>query len=120
MQSYELTQAFREWEVGMRFKKHDDGDWSSVGEIEKQPSHTLDTLLDVGGYLEEMEDNFTPSNGGTFFHITGAGEVKSREWTGSAFCTNCQNFMGVFETHEDAMTRLEEIRSLINNGQDSF
>lgn len=116
MQNYQLVRDFREWISGLIFVKHPDGEWSCGGEFEKQPSNVLDTLMDVGGYLSFLEETeFTPEVGDTFYYITGAAEIKAKEWTNSDWCHSVRDFMGIFETREEAQLRLAEIENSLES-----
>ena len=116
MQTFKLIRAFRDWAIDTIFTRSEDGLWSSDGEFESVSSHVCDTLLDVGGYFEDITPVvFTPTLGSMFYYITGAGEIKSKEWTNSTFCNDCKNFMGVFSTTEEAETRLSEVRDLLED-----
>lgn len=114
MQTFRLMRAFRDWTVGTLFNK-EDGRWSSEGEFENVSSHVCDTLLDVGGYFEDITPvEWIPSVGQQVFVITGAGEVKTKEFTNSDWFTLQKSFMGYFATREEANTRVQLIRSLID------
>jgi hypothetical protein len=119
MQKFKLVRQFREWNVGDIFKKNDDGTWSYGDEFINQRSHRLDTLLDISMdgvvYLEEI-NKFTPNVGQNFLYITGAGEIKAKEWTNSAWCQACRDTFGVFpDTPQgkiDATTKLTRLLSI--------
>lgn len=115
MQTFRLIQSFRDWTVGTIFNK-EDGRWSSEGEFENVSSHVCDTLLDVGGYFEDITPvEFRPTIGQQVFVITGAGEVKSKEFTDSEWFRLQKNFMGYFATREEAVARVELIRDTLND-----
>ena len=115
MQTFRLIQAFRDWEVGMLFTKND-GRWSSDDEFQDVSSHVCDTLLDVGGYFEDITPVvWAPTVGQSVFVITGAGEVKSKEFTNSDWFNLQKNFMGYFATRQEAEDRVNEISELLNS-----
>lgn len=107
MQTFRLIRAFRDFNIGDTFTKDTDGEWRmfvSVDEDEEVSDSVCDTLLDVGGYFEDITPTeFTPTMGHNFYFITGAGEVKRKEWTNSDWCQAQRNFLGIFETEEDAL-----------------
>lgn len=115
MQTFRLIQAFRDWEVGMLFTK-DNGLWSSEGEFNDVSSHVCDTLLDVGGYFEDITPlEFTPTVGQQVYVVTGAGEVKGKEFTNSDWFRLQKNFMGYFATRQEAEDHVNEINELLNS-----
>lgn len=118
MQTFRLIQAFRDWTVGTIFNK-EDGRWSSEGEFENVSSHVCDTLLDVGGYFEDITPvapvEWIPVLHSQVFVVTGAGEVKSKEFTDSEWFRLQKNFMGYYATREEAMDRVELIRDTLND-----
>lgn len=98
----------------MLFTK-EDGRWSSDEEFENVSSHVCDTLLDVGGYFEDITPVvWTPTAGQQVFVITGAGEVKSKEFTNSDWFILQKNFMGYYQTRQEALDRVQEITELLN------
>lgn len=114
MQTFRLIQAFRDWEIGMIFNKEDNR-WSLDNEFEGVSSHVCDTLLDVGGYFEDITPVvWTPTVGQQVFLVTGAGEVKSKEFTDSEWFRLQKNFMGYFATREEAVRRVNNIRDLLD------
>ena len=111
MQTFRLIRAFRDWSVGTLFNK-EDGRWSSEGEFEDVSSHVCDTLLDVGGYFEDITPiEWTPSVGQQVFVITGAGEVKSKEFTNSDWFRLQKAFMGYYATREEAENYVDFVRN---------
>jgi hypothetical protein len=117
MQTFRLIRAFRDWTVGTIFNK-EDGRWSSEGEFEDVSSHVCDTLLDVGGYFEDVTPVvWTPSVGQQVFLVTGAGEVKSKEFSNSDWFRLQNDFMGYFATREEAINRVLEVREMLHSEQ---
>lgn len=117
MQTFRLIQNFRDWEIGDIFNKDTDGSWYD-GDREDVSSHICDTLLDVGGYFEDITPvapvEWTPIIGSTIYVITGAGEVKPKEFTDSEWFRLQKNFMGYFATREEAVERVELIREMMD------
>jgi hypothetical protein len=115
MQTFRLIQAFRDWEVGMLFTK-ENGLWSSDEEFENVSSHVCDTLLDVGGYFEDITPVvWTPTVGQQVYVVTGAGEVKQKEFTNSDWFRLQKNFMGYYATRQEALDRVHEVVELLNS-----
>ena len=119
-QTYTLVSDFRDFNEGDTFTKLENGTWRGTNILEGV-NETLDTLLEVGGYLEEVEVEETlavtnqPQTGDMYFYITGAGTIKEKEWTGSSFDLGCQRFMGVFDSREDAEARFSEVFNLLGD-----
>lgn len=114
MQTFRLIQAFRDWEIGDIFNKDTDGSWYD-GDREDVSSHICDTLLDVGGYFEDITPVvWTPTVGQQVYVVTGAGEVKGKEFTNSDWFRLQKSFMGYFATRQEAEDRVNEINELIN------
>lgn len=114
MQTFRLIRAFRDWTVGTVFTKIDNL-WSQEGEFTNTVSHVCDTLLDVGGYFEHITPVvFTPTLHSNVYVVTGAGEVKRKEFTDSEWFRSQSNFMGYFATQQEAEDRVEVIRELLD------
>jgi len=118
MQKFKLVRDFREWEVGEVFKKVGDL-WSYGTEFINKKSHTLDTLLEISKegdavYLVEVT-RFTPVMGEMFYYITGAGEIKEKEWTGTDWCKSCRDTFGVFQDVQSAMVVLGKLKAVIED-----
>ena len=113
MQTFTLIRAFRDWEIGTEFTKDTFNVWTADGS--DVSGSICDTLLEVGGYFEETTPTeFTPTSGQTFFFITGAGEIKSKEWTNSDWCNAQRSFLGVFATRELAEERRNQVSESLN------
>lgn len=119
-------QAFRDLEIGTVFHRDNDGEVRIIineDEDEDFSESVFQTLLDVGGYLEEttpeVETEWTPSVGDTVYVITGAGEVKPKEFTGSAWFRLQSNFLGYYQTRDEAVSRVSSIRLALDE-VDSF
>lgn len=119
MQTFRLIQAFRDLAIGTNFRRDEDGDvfiTDEDGDIVDYSSSVFQTLLDVGGYLEETTPVvWTPSVGDTVYVITGAGEVKPKEFTDSAWFRLQKNFLGYYQTRDEAQRRVELIRSAVED-----
>lgn len=112
MQTFRLIQDFRDWEIGMVFIKNADGTWTCDNEFTNVSSHVCDTLLDVGGYFEDITPVvWTPTVGQQVFVITGAGEVKSKEFTDSEWFRLQKNFMGYYATRQEAENYVDFVRN---------
>lgn len=117
MQTFRLIRAFRDFEIGDVFSRDEDESWYD-GDSEDISSQIMETLLDVGGYLEDttpVEVVWTPVLHSQVFVVTGAGEVKSKEFTDSDWFRLQKNFMGYFATRREAEDRIEYIRNLISD-----
>lgn len=92
------------------------GNWNSRdGVFSNTQSTTLDVLLHSGNLVSAP--NF-PQQGDTIFHLTGAGEVKSREWDNdSQFCQGLQSFLGVYATRSEALEAVAGIRELLEENR---
>lgn len=109
---YKLIKQFKTIPVGEVFKHNDIVDvWQSEGNYQLL-NNTFETLLDTGLFFEVINEGF--QNGDTFYYITGAGEIKSKEWTGSEWCLNCQDFLGAFKTEEEALEKKNTLLALMN------
>jgi hypothetical protein len=121
MQTYTLIRDFRDFEIGDTFKKFESGQWQLVlddGTESVVSNSVMDTLLDVGGYLEDITPTeWTPVVGSTVYVITGAGEVKSKEFSNSDWFRLQKEFMGYFATREEALQRVEFIRGFLTTNQ---
>lgn len=114
MQTFRLLQDFRDWTVGLIFTRNEIGLWTLEDEFENEVSHVCDTLLDVGGFFEDITPVvWTPALHSFVFVITGAGEVKRKEFTGSDWFTAQKNFLGYYQTLEEAMDRVDIIRDML-------
>lgn len=102
MKKFKLIDNFRDFFIGQVFTLYDNGQVGYIkdnGEEDHFNSDIFKTLLDVGGYLEEVTTNrWTPTNGENFYYITGSGEIKQKTWTGSDWCIGCRDTFGVFST----------------------
>lgn len=116
--TFRLIQAFRDWTIGTQFTRDEDGEWHmniNEDEDEDVSSSTCETLLDVGGYFEDITPVvWTPILHSQVFVVTGAGEVKQKEFTDSDWFRLQKNFLGYFATREEALDRVQEITELIN------
>lgn len=99
----------------MIFIKEIDGSWELQDNEDVDVSaRVCETLLDVGGYFEDITPVvWTPVLHSQVFVITGAGEVKSKEFTDSEWFRLQKNFMGYYATREEAMDRVELIREML-------
>lgn len=113
MQTFRLICNFRDYVIGEIFTKDEEGQWHDAHE-ETLSNSVFETLLDVGNYLEDITPVvWTPVLHSQVFVITGAGEVKSKEFTDSEWFRLQKNFMGYYATREEAMDRVELIREML-------
>lgn len=120
MQTFRLIRAFRDYVVGEIFTTDEDGAWFDEHDDEVSRS-IFETLLDVGGYLEDITPVspvvWTPSVGDTVFVITGAGEVKSKEFTNSDWFRLQKNFMGYYATRDEAENFVTFVRNFLTSAE---
>ncbi len=119
MQTFRLIRAFRDFEIGTQFTRDEDSEWSmDVFEDSEDVSNSvMETLLDVGGYLEDItpvDVVWTPVLHSQVFVVTGAGEVKSKEFTDSDWFRMQKNFMGYYATREQAEEYVDFVRNALN------
>lgn len=118
MQTFRLIRAFRDFEIGTQFTRDEDGVWIwniSEDEDEDVSNTVMETLLDVGGYLEDITPTeWIPVLHSQVFVVTGAGEVKQKEFTDSDWFRLQKNFLGYFATRDEALNRVQEITELLN------
>ena len=118
MDSFRLLRAFRganEGEVFIKSGLEEDTDVYESEEGNELSESVVNTLIEVGGYIEEIASReFTPTMGQNVFFITGSGEIKNKAWTNSDWCNAQKDFLGVFATQELAEERLAEIADLLS------
>lgn len=118
MQTFTLIRAFRDFEIGTQFTRDEDNGWNEIvdGDEFEVSSSVMETLLDVGGYLEETTPVvWTPAVGSTVYVVTGAGEIKAKEFTNSDWFRLQNEFMGYFATREEAINRVSEVREMLHS-----
>lgn len=109
---YKFIQQFRNFTVGTIIHENGLGDFETDDHTQGDLSDDMvQTLIDVG-YLEETTETtrWTPAMNTTFYHITGAGEIKERVWNGGDFCVGCRDTFGVFQTRELAQDMLNYLK----------
>lgn len=119
MQTFRLIRAFRDFEIGTVFNRDANSNWSistDDGEEDEISNSVMETLLDVGGYLEDITPTeWTPVLHSQVFVVTGAGEVKQKEFTDSDWFRLQKNFLGYFSTRQEAQDRVNEINEILNS-----
>lgn len=119
MQTFRLIRAFRDFEIGTQFTRNEDSEWVMIvneDEDEDVSDSVMETLLDVDGYLEDVTPTeWTPVLHSQVFVVTGAGEVKQKEFTDSDWFRLQKNFLGYFATRQEAEDRVNEINEILNS-----